>query len=117
MWRSNQTAQNAFIERWINIHNEDSDKVLRKPILITEFGLSSKVPGYTVAKRDKFYAEVFNRIYFSASHMGACAGGAFWQLFVEGMNNMRDGYEVIFEETPSTTHLISQQSFRMSHIR
>ncbi|ESW35294.1 hypothetical protein PHAVU_001G223100 [Phaseolus vulgaris] len=117
MWRSNQTAQNAFIERWINIHNEDSDKVLRKPILITEFGLSSKVPGYTVAKRDKFYAEVFNRIYFSASHRGACAGGAFWQLFVEGMNNMRDGYEVIFQETPSTTHLISQQSFRMSHIR
>ncbi|WVZ06541.1 hypothetical protein V8G54_019887 [Vigna mungo] len=117
MSRFNQSRQDVFIERWVSMHIEDAENVLRKPILLTEFGLNSRIGGYTVAQRDRLYAKLYDWIYFSASHRGACAGAAFWQLFVEGMENMADGYEIIFQHNPSTTNIISQQSLRMSKIR
>jgi len=41
-------------------------------------------------------------------------GGLFWQLMPQGFENLHDGYEVVFEEAPSTANVISQQSTRMT---
>ncbi|KOM39296.1 hypothetical protein LR48_Vigan03g267800 [Vigna angularis] len=117
MSRFNQSRQDVFIERWVSMHIQDAQNVLRKPILLAEFGLNSRIRGYTVAQRDRLYAKLYNWTYFSASHKGPCAGAAFWQLFVEGMENMADGYEIVFQHNPSTTNIISQQSLRMSKIQ
>ncbi|XXG78842.1 hypothetical protein AAC387_Pa09g0018 [Persea americana] len=111
---SNEQAQNAFLQRWLQAHIQDADSVLRKPLIITEFGKSSKVSGYSTSQRDFFSGTVYNIIYASARRGGSCAGGLFWQLMVQGMDNMSDGYEIIFAQSPSTARIISQQSQKLS---
>lgn len=111
---SNEQAQNAFLQRWLQAHIQDADSVLRKPLVITEFGKSSKVSGYSTSQRDLFLGTVYNIIYASARRGGSCAGGLFWQLMVQGMDNMSDGYEIIFAQSPSTARIISQQSQKLS---
>ena len=51
---------------------------------------------------------------------GPCAGGLFWQLMAQGMDGFRDGYEVVFEESPSTTRIIDHhptKAFPINHKR
>ncbi|CAL0320178.1 unnamed protein product [Lupinus luteus] len=112
-----QEAQDAFVEKWVQSHIQDSNDILKKPILLTEFGKSSKSNGYSVEKRDTYFQKLYNDIYNSASNGGPCGGGLLWQLMAQGMDNLKDGYEVIFEESPSTTNIISQQSHRMSNLK
>ncbi|XP_027352433.1 mannan endo-1,4-beta-mannosidase 4-like [Abrus precatorius] len=113
---SDEAAQNAFVNKWVKAHIQDSNDILGKPILLTEFGKSSRLSGYSVDKRNNYYRKLYNIIYSSASNGGPCAGGLFWQLLAQGMNDTRDGYEVIFEESPSTTNVITQQSWRLSKL-
>ncbi|XP_014495065.2 mannan endo-1,4-beta-mannosidase 1-like [Vigna radiata var. radiata] len=117
MARFNQSHQDVFTEKWVSTHIEDAKNVVRKPILLTEFGLNKAFRGYSNGKRDRLYAKVYKWVYGSARQRGACAGSAFWQLFVEGMDNMADGYDIIFQRNPSTAKIIAQQSLRMSRIR
>lgn len=84
--------------------------------MVTEFGKSSRQAGYTVSKRDAFYATIYDAIYASAKAGGPCAGGLFWQLLAQGMDSFRDGYEIIFAESPPTTSIISRQSHRISSL-
>ncbi|KAG5044215.1 hypothetical protein JHK87_008130 [Glycine soja] len=116
MSRFNETAQDVFINNWVQVHIQDANDVLRKPILLSEFGLSSKISGYGVEKRNSLFEKLYNLIYKSASNRGSCAGGLFWQLLAKGMDDFRDGYEVVFEETPSTTNIITKQSKKMSSL-
>ncbi|XP_058076951.1 mannan endo-1,4-beta-mannosidase 1-like [Magnolia sinica] len=111
---SNEQAQSAFLQSWIQAHLQDANTVLRKPILFTEFGKSSRIPGYTTSVRDNFLGTVYNTVYASARSGGPCGGGLFWQLLVQGMDNFRDGYEVIMAESPSTANIIAQQSHKLS---
>ena len=111
-----ESAQDAFVDKWIQAHIQDSSDVLKKPILIGEFGKSSKLPGYTVEIRDSYFQKLYNAIYRSASNGGPCAGGLFWQLMAQGMDGMRDGYEVILQESPSTANVIAQQSHKLSSL-
>lgn len=67
-------------------------------------------------KRDNYFQKLYDFIYNSASSGGPCAGGLFWQLMAQGMDGLRDGYEVIFEESPSITNVIDQQSHKMSSL-
>lgn len=60
---------------------------------------------------------VYNKIYSSAKRGGAAAGGLFWQLLTEGMDNFRDGYEIILGESSSTANVIAQQSHKLDQIR
>ncbi|XVF36073.1 hypothetical protein REPUB_Repub19eG0026900 [Reevesia pubescens] len=60
---------------------------------------------------------VYTAIYSSARGGGAAIGGLFWQLFAEGMDSFRDGYEVIMSEGTSTVNLITQESQKLNHIR
>ncbi|KAG4916749.1 hypothetical protein JHK87_054306 [Glycine soja] len=111
---SNEAAQVAFVDKWLQTHIQDAKNVLAKPIVVGEFGKSLK--SYSVVERDNYLSKMYNAIYSSASSGGPCAGGLFWQLMAQGMDGFRDGYEVVFEESPSTTRIIDQQSHKMSSI-
>ncbi|KAM3341786.1 mannan endo-1,4-beta-mannosidase 7 [Capsicum galapagoense] len=110
-------AQLNFLTNWLSVHIQDAQSILNKPIIFAEFGKTSKGPGYTPEKRDTLFNTVYSSIYGSASGGGAAAGGMFWQLMAEGMDSYRDGYEIIFSESPSVTDIIVQQSNRLNKIR
>ncbi|KAJ7977773.1 Mannan endo-1,4-beta-mannosidase [Quillaja saponaria] len=109
-------VQDAFVDNWVNFHIQDSNNVLKKPILIAEFGMSSTSQGYNVEKRDNYYRKLYNMIYNSAKSGGPCKGGIFWQLMIEEMKEMGDGYEVILAESPSTAKVILEQSQKLSSL-
>ncbi|ERN03202.1 mannan endo-1,4-beta-mannosidase 7 [Amborella trichopoda] len=113
---SSDQAQLSFLQSWVQAHIEDSNTVLKKPMLFTEFGKSSKTQGYTPGLRDTLFATVYNSIYTSARSGGAGAGGLFWQLLDKDMDNFRDGYDVIMAESPSTANVIAQQSHKLSSL-
>lgn len=110
-------AQLSFLTNWLRIHIEDAQKVLHKPILFTEYGRSSQQAGFEVQQRDLLFDTVYSAIYSSASGGGAAAGGLFWHMLKEGMDSLRDGYEIILSESPSTASIITQQSQKLSKIR
>lgn len=101
------------MDKWIEAHIEDSQSVLQKPLVLAEFGKSSKLPGYTQDQRDKYFAKLYEDIYNSSSNKGPLVGGIFWQVLAQGMDSFRDGYEVLLEESPSTTSVIAAQSSRL----
>uniref|UniRef100_A0A0D9V3T4 mannan endo-1,4-beta-mannosidase n=1 Tax=Leersia perrieri TaxID=77586 RepID=A0A0D9V3T4_9ORYZ len=111
----NDQEQQGFMGRWLDAHIADAQQVLRKPLLIAEFGKSWKDPGYSSAQRDALYGMVYAKIYASARGGGAAAGGLFWQLMAPGMDSYRDGYEVVFGEaqSASTAGVITTQSRRL----
>nr|XP_019706692.1 mannan endo-1,4-beta-mannosidase 1 isoform X2 [Elaeis guineensis] len=104
---SNDHMQLAFLNRWLDSHIHDASNILRKPLLLTEFGKSWKDPGFSSSQRDALFNTVYSKIYWSARTGGATAGGLFWQLLTEGMDSFRDGYEIILSETPSTAKMIT----------
>ncbi|KAG6704364.1 hypothetical protein I3843_07G125900 [Carya illinoinensis] len=107
---SNDEVQAAFVDKWIEAHIADSKSVLNKPLILGEFGKSSKLPGYSLEKRDHYFSKLYNAIYTNARSGGPFVGGIFWQLMAQGMDNFRDGYEVVLEESPSTARVIALQS-------
>ncbi|KAK6260445.1 Glycoside hydrolase [Theobroma cacao] len=113
---SSEEAQLAFVDKWIQAHILDCNSLLRKPLLIGEFGKSFKLPGYSLEKRNYYFQKIYGAIYNSARSGGSCAGGLFWQLFSLGMDNMGDGYQVVLEQSPSTAHVIAQQSQKLSSL-
>nr|ACN78662.1 endo-beta-mannanase [Actinidia arguta] len=114
---SNEQNQLSFLNNWLDTHIQDAQFVLRKPLLLTEFGKSWKDPGYSTYQRDLLFNTVYYKIYSSAKRGGAAAGGLFWQLLTEGMDSFRDGYDIVLSESPSTANVIAQQSHRLYQIR
>lgn len=113
---ASEQAQATFVDNWVHNHIQDSSSILQKPMIVAEFGRSSRAQGYTVGKRDGYYGKMYNAIYESASKRGACVGGLFWQLLDEGMSSMGDGYEVVLQDSPSTASIIALQSRKMSSL-
>lgn len=115
---STEQTQSAFLQSWIQSHVEDADAVLRKPLLISEFGKSSRLSNRTGDEKAALYTTVYDAIYASARGGGACRGGIFWHLLlaVQEMEGLRDGYEVIFSESPYLGQIISNQSHRISNL-
>ncbi|KAL2240253.1 UNVERIFIED_CONTAM: Mannan endo-1,4-beta-mannosidase 2 [Sesamum indicum] len=114
-WLSGQDddAQMAFMRRWMTSHWTDSRTLLKKPMVFTEFGKSSKDPGFSIASRDSFLSAIYSNI-FSLARSGGIGGGLVWQLVAEGMESYSDGYEIDLFQTPSTSSVISQQSRQMT---
>ncbi|XP_049385311.1 mannan endo-1,4-beta-mannosidase 4 [Solanum stenotomum] len=110
-----QEAQDKWASQWIQVHIDDS-KMLKKPLLIAEFGKSSKTPGYTVAIRDNYFGKIYGTIFNCAKSGRPCVGGLFWQLLGQGMASFDDGYQVVLQETPSTDRVILLQSLRLSKL-
>ncbi|CAH9088663.1 unnamed protein product [Cuscuta epithymum] len=114
--KTNDESQLTFLTNWLNAHIEDSQNILKKPLLIAEFGKSWKDPGFTPYQRDALFRAVYYSIYSSAERGGAAAGSLFWQLLADGMENFRDGYEIVLSQSTSTANLISQQGHKLSQI-
>lgn len=110
---SSEEAQQAFVDRWIQAHIQDCNSVLKKPLIIGEFGKSGKFPGFSIEKRNKYLGHVYDAIFMSAKDGGLCLGGLFWQLMAPGMKNYADGYQVILEESPTTAYVIAEQSRKL----
>lgn len=106
--------QVAFMRKWMADHIRDSAAVLRKPLLVTEFGWSARSNGYTVAARDAYFRTVYDAVYASAREGGACAGGLFWQVMAPGMESWTDGYEVVLERSKSTADVVAHQCARIA---
>ncbi|CAI0392350.1 unnamed protein product [Linum tenue] len=114
---SNDESQLSFMNNWLDAHIQDAQYVLRKPILIAEFGKSWKDAGFSAYRRDQLFNAVYYKIYASAKRGGAAAGGLFWQLLTEGMDSFRDGYEVVLGQSSSTGDLIARQSHKLYQVR
>lgn len=67
--------------------------------------------------RDGYYQVAYDAIDSSATSGGSYAGSLFWQLLVEGMDGLRDGYEVVFSEDPAIAALIKRWSEKLKRIR
>ncbi|CAN0885069.1 Mannan endo-1,4-beta-mannosidase 1 [Linum grandiflorum] len=103
-----------LLQQYFNIE-VDCNVILRKPLVMTEFGKSFKQPaGFSVAVRDAYYNKIYNSIYKSSNNGGSFVGGIFWQLLNPGMENWGDGYQVVLENSPCTASIIAQQSKRLS---
>ncbi|PWA85859.1 glycoside hydrolase, family 5 [Artemisia annua] len=109
-------ARAEFVKKWIKSHIEDCNSIIRKPLLIAEFGMSSLSAGYTVKARDDYFGSIFNTAYESATSGGSCSGTTFWQVMTQGMDNWADGYQVVLEQSPTTAALIAKQSQKMSSL-
>jgi mannan endo-1,4-beta-mannosidase len=114
---SNEQYQISFLNNWLNAHIKDAQYILRKPILLTEFGKSWKDPGFSTYQRDLLFKTVYYKIYSSAKRGGAAGGGLFWQLLTEGMDSFRDGYEIVLSQSPSTANVIAEQAHKLDQIR
>ncbi|KAE8697155.1 Mannan endo-1,4-beta-mannosidase 1 [Hibiscus syriacus] len=75
-----EEVQLGFVDKWIEAHAVDCNSVVKKPVVIGEFGKSFKQPGYSLEKRNSYFQRIYNAIYGSARGGGSCAGGLFWQL-------------------------------------
>jgi len=107
-------AQATFMQRWMTSHWQDSRTILKKPLILAEFGKSSKDPGYNQNARDTFMSLVYRNVYNFAKAGGTMGGSLVWQLVAQGMDNYDDGYSIILEQNPSTAGLISGQSHAMT---
>lgn len=115
---SNDQNQLSFLDNWLSTHIQDAQYLIRKPLLITEFGKSWKDPGFSSYQRDLLFNKVYTKIYSSAKHGGPAAGGLFWQLLSEGMeSSFGDGYEIVLSQSSSTANVIAQQSHKLYQIR
>ncbi|CAF1986316.1 unnamed protein product [Brassica napus] len=112
---SNEQSQMEFLNKWLDAHIQDAQNVLHKPIILAEFGKSTKKAGS--AQRDAVFNTVYGKIYESAKRGGSAAGGLFWQLLGNGMDNFQDGYGIILSQSSSTVNVIAQQSRKLTLIR
>lgn len=112
---ANEKSQRSFTNKWISSHIHDAQKIIRKPLLITEFGWNNS--GFGTKTRDVLFNAVYSKIYSSARRGGVAAGGMFWQLLAQGLDSFRDGYQIVLSENPSTACVIAKQSRKLTHIR
>ncbi|MQM09730.1 hypothetical protein Taro_042603 [Colocasia esculenta] len=106
-----------FTSRWVRSHIDDGDRILRKPVMFTEFGLSNKNKDFEHSHRDTFYQAIFNIMHESARKYGSGAGAFIWQLLVGGMEEYNDDYGLVPWERPSIYKLIKEQSCKLTAIR
>ncbi|XP_074373553.1 mannan endo-1,4-beta-mannosidase 5-like [Apium graveolens] len=116
IWLSgqNEEAQMAFMGKWMRSHFMDAKTILKKPIVIAEFGKSSKDPGYSTNARDLYMATMYKAIYRFARNGGTLGGALVWQIMAQDMQSYNDGYQIVLAQDQSTGNLITQQSHAMA---
>ncbi|CAH9114063.1 unnamed protein product [Cuscuta epithymum] len=117
-WVKNQSFEEKleFVSKWVLSHIEDCEKELKKPVMFTEFGLSTMSKNFEPSQRDRFYKVVLNIIYKSAKRNKAGAGSLFWQFIVEGMQDYNDEFGFVPWERRSTYQLIVEHSCRLARV-
>ncbi|RZR78505.1 hypothetical protein BHM03_00003900 [Ensete ventricosum] len=105
----------AFAQRWMWSHWDDATKILKKPLVLAEFGMSKKDPGYSENLRDVYINAICTDIYnLARSGGGSLSGGLVWQVMADGMDSYYDGYEIVLSQDPSTDAVLMRQSRAMS---
>ncbi|KAG5569221.1 hypothetical protein H5410_058987 [Solanum commersonii] len=90
--------------------NPDARNILKKPLVLAEFGKSSRGQG----SRDIFMSSVYRNVYNLAKEGGTMGGNLVWQLMAHGMENYDDGYCIVLGQNPSTAQIISDQAHVMT---
>ncbi|XP_057793145.1 LOW QUALITY PROTEIN: mannan endo-1,4-beta-mannosidase 1-like [Salvia miltiorrhiza] len=116
IWLSGKSEeeQMGFMERWMWNHWEDARNILKKPLVIAEFGKSSKDAGFSLNERDLYMGNIYRDIYRYATSGGTMSGSLVWQVMAEGMDQYYDGYQIVLSQTPSTAQIMSTQSHAMN---
>ncbi|OMO53842.1 Glycoside hydrolase, family 5 [Corchorus capsularis] len=112
-----QTISDAhlqFTTSWMQAHIEDAEKYLGMPVIFSEFGVSTKDPGYNSTFRDTLIGTVYKTILNSTKKGGSGAGSLLWQVFPDGTDYMDDGYAIVLPKSPSTSNIISLHSTRLA---
>lgn len=119
LWGCAADAQRAFLRNWTRAHARDAALYLRKPLLVTEYGKflwEGVAGGANRTQRDAFLRLVLDSIYASAARGGPLVGGAFWQLLDDGMDTLRDGYEIILPEDQLAATIIATHSRQLADL-
>ncbi|GFP87404.1 mannan endo-1 4-beta-mannosidase 6 [Phtheirospermum japonicum] len=103
-----------FTKSWVQAHIEDAEKFLGMPVVFTEFGVSTKDPGYNLTYRDTLIGTVYKALLNSTKYGGGGGGSLLWQVFPEGTDYMDDGYAIVLPKSPSTSNIISAHSTRLN---
>ncbi|XP_023642272.1 mannan endo-1,4-beta-mannosidase 3 isoform X2 [Capsella rubella] len=103
-----------FLRKWLEAHIEDAQNVLRKPLIIGEFGKPTNTPGYTQDQRDTVFKATYDTVYESAQKGGAATGAWFWHLISDGMDNFKDSLAIVLSDNSSTVNIISEDSRKLS---
>ncbi|GAA0155367.1 hypothetical protein Leryth_005976 [Lithospermum erythrorhizon] len=102
-----------FVTKWMLSHIEDGDRELQKPVMFTEFGLSSENKDFDLDKRDRFFKVILDVILKCAKRKRSGAGSFVWQFLVEGMEEYNDDFGIVPWQRPSTYKLLTAQSCRL----
>ncbi|WOK95414.1 mannan endo-1,4-beta-mannosidase 6 [Canna indica] len=102
-----------YLSSWVDSHINDSEHVLKKPVLFSEVGSRLSVKRNETYARDLLLKIVYDEVYESAKKQQAGAGALIWQLMVEGTQRYHDEFSLVAREHPSTYNLIIQQSCRL----
>ncbi|XP_020588077.1 mannan endo-1,4-beta-mannosidase 6-like [Phalaenopsis equestris] len=102
-----------YLSSWVDYHVNDSEHVLKKPVLFAEVGsrLGGKKNGSY--DRDIILKIVYDKLYESAKKGEAGTGALIWQLMIEGKQPYKDEFSLVASQHPSTYKLILQQSCRL----
>ncbi|XP_011095154.1 mannan endo-1,4-beta-mannosidase 6 isoform X1 [Sesamum indicum] len=106
-------AHVEFTKSWMQAHIDDAENFLSMPVVFSEFGVSTKDPGYNATYRDTLISTVYKTLLNSTRKGGSGGGSLLWQLFPEGTDYMDDGYAVVLSKSSSTSNIISLQSTRL----
>ncbi|KAK1642760.1 hypothetical protein QYE76_060565 [Lolium multiflorum] len=122
LWGTTADQQAAFFRNWTASHVHDTEQHLRMPLLVTEYGKfiweDQEGGENATTRRDRFLGTVLDAIYESASEGGPLVGGAFWQLLLDGdgMDALKDGYQIVLPEDERAASIISEHSEKMAEL-
>ncbi|EMS62212.1 Mannan endo-1,4-beta-mannosidase 6 [Triticum urartu] len=102
-----------YLSSWVDSHLNDSEHILKKPVLFSEVGYLQHVEGNSTVDRDILLRVVYDKIYDSARKLQAGGGAFIWQLMVEGTHMYHDDFSLVAHDHPSTYKLITEQSCRL----
>ncbi|KAJ1434544.1 Glycoside hydrolase superfamily [Sesbania bispinosa] len=116
-WFREQTFEDLlkFVSKWMLSHIEDGDKVLKKPVLFSEYGLSDQ--NFSMSDREKMHKTILDIIYKSAKKNRSGAGALVWQFLVGGMQEFSDEYGMVPGESSSTHSLFIEHSCRLAKVK
>ncbi|KAL5209202.1 hypothetical protein ABZP36_004825 [Zizania latifolia] len=119
LWGSTADEQASFFRNWTRSHVDATAAYLVKPLLVTEYGkFLWEGSGANKTQRNYFLGRVLDAIYATASRGGPLVGGAFWQLLLDddGMDDLRDGYEIILPEDTRAASIIGNHSEQLASL-
>ncbi|KAH0457345.1 hypothetical protein IEQ34_012660 [Dendrobium chrysotoxum] len=102
-----------YLSNWVDYHVNDSEHVLKKPVLFAEVGFHSEGKKNGSYDRDIILKLVYDKLYESAKKGEAGAGALIWQLMIEKTQAYKDEFSLVASQHPSTYKLILQQSCRL----